>query len=491
MTFCGLDIGTTCCKGVLFSEKGEALASSSYDSDLIRDGQDTYISIQKIRENVGKVLSDLSSRYSIDVIAVSSLGESFVILDKEDRVIFSPMLYTDVRGCKEAEEYAALCGYEKTLAKTGTVPNGLFSFYKLLWIKKHLPDVYANVSHILLVQDFVSYILSGERCIDLSLCSRTGMLNVNTLQLDREMLYCLELSPETFSKPVQAGTLIGNILPSFAQTYGVNPHCRIAVGAHDQVASALGAGGCQSGVGIDGMGTVECITSIFDKPVDDPRMGREGYPCIPFPGGKYCTYLLNYTGGAALHWYYDFLSYRKPLSADEFYPYFEKRIDTDKATDLLFLPYLRGAATPFQNPYAKGTIVGLTDNTAPGEIYQAILEGTSYEMKLNLETLEGHGRKINRLICTGGGSKSDKWLQIKSNILGIPVSRSDNSQGGACGCAALGALAVGYCRSLEEAIGLFSRPGKEFTPHPDATFLNQYEKYKRLYDALTYCFVKP
>lgn len=490
MTFCGLDVGTTCCKGVLFDERGEILTSASFDNELLIEGGDSYIHVDRVRENVGRVLSAISSKYPIGVVAVSSLGESFVSLDRDDKILYRPMLYTDLRGCEEADEYRQSEDMDALFRTTGTLPHGMYSFYKLLWIKRHHPKIYEKISRVLLIEDYVGYLLTGERMMDFALASRTGMLNVAKRELDEKMLGTLGLDRSVFSKPVPSGTMIGKILPSFAAEFGINPECRVAVGAHDQVASALGAGATGHGVGVDGMGTVECITAIFPEQVTDLQMGREGYPCVPFPGGNFCTYLLNYTGGALFTWYRDFLSVQGKLPSKDFYAKFEDPIDTNRPTDLLVLPYFRGAATPYQNEYATGAIVGLGTNTTAGEVYQAIIEGVSYEMRLNLETMAGHGQKIDRLICTGGGSKSDKWLQIKANILNLPVSRVSTSEGGACGCAILGAVATGFCPDIESASKIFSRPGKTFTPHPNDAYERRYERYLQLYRNLKPLFTK-
>lgn len=486
MTFLGIDAGTTCTKGVLFSEAGEILTVESRDNALLESNGYAYVDVGRIRDNVRDILRSISASYRVSTVAFTSLGESFVALDGEDQPVFPTMLYSDPRGSLEAEETAEAMGEENVFRLTGVMPQSMYSLYKLLFWKKTRPEDFARVRRVFLVGDYLGWMLTGRAAIDRSLAARTGALDVDSCTFSPEMLSLCGLSPDMLPKVCPAGTPLGRISPDAAAELGVDPDCLVVIGSHDQVCSALGSGGIAPGVGVDGMGTVECIVGVFEGQVSDPGMGRMGYPCVPFiKDGAYATYLLNYTCGGLMKWFKSTLMRDVfPDGEDSFYAWCEKGIDTAHASSLLLLPYLRGAATPVNDIMAKGAVVGLTAETTTADLYRAILEGTSYEMRLNLEVMGNYGMKLSRLIATGGCARSDAWLQIKANILGLPVTRVSNVEAGCCGAAMLGAVAAGAFPSLDEAAAVFVKEGKTFLPHPDPSFDRQYAKYKRLYEAV-------
>ena len=483
MTFLGIDAGTTCTKGVLFSESGEILTTESRDNALIsRDGE-TYIDLPLIWENVKSILTAISGGFKIGTVAFTSLGESFAALDGDDNLIFPPMLYSDPRGTEQAARLSRETGDDSIFALTGVVPQGMYSICKLLWWRENRPADYAKVKRVFLVGDYLGYRLTGKAMIDRGLASRTGALDVKNMVFDPGMLAKAGLVPEMFSEVVPAGTVIGTIRPDLAAELGMDPGCLVVAGSHDQICSALGSGGIRDGVGVDGMGTVECIVALFRGQVTNADMGHEGYVCAPFASDDtYATYMFNYTCGGLMKWFKStFCRDKYPEGEESFYAWCEKDMDTAHASDLLLLPYFRGAATPYNDIYAKGAMIGLTCDTTTQDVYRAILEATSYEMRVNLEAMAAFGMKLCELIVTGGCAKSDAWLQIKANILGIPVRRVSNVEAGCCGTAMLGAVAAGVFPDLDAAAKVFVTPGKVFYPHTDASFETQYAKYKKLY----------
>ncbi|MCQ2430820.1 MAG: hypothetical protein MJ192_10885 [Clostridia bacterium] len=483
MTFLGIDAGTTCTKGVLFSESGEILTTESRDNALIEKNGETYIDLPLIWDNVQSILTAVSRDYQIGTVAFTSLGESFAALDENDDLLFPPMLYSDPRGTEQAERLSRELGDDSIFALTGVVPQGMYSICKLLWWRENRPEVYAKIRKVFLVGDYLGYCLTGNAMIDRGLASRTGALDIKNMIFDAGMLATAGLTPDMFSEVVPAGTVIGTIRPELAEQLGMDPGCLVVAGSHDQICSALGSGGIRDGVGVDGMGTVECIVALFRGQVTDAGMGREGYVCAPFAAdGTYATYMFNYTCGGLMKWFKSTLCRDLyPEGEDSFYAWCEKDIDTAHASGLLLLPYFRGAATPYNDIFAKGAMIGLTCDTTPQDVYRAVLEATSYEMRVNLEAMSAFGMRLDELIVTGGCARSDAWLQIKANILGIPVRRVSNVEAGCCGTAMLGAVAAGVFPDLDAAAGVFVTPGKVFYPQKDESFEKQYEKYKKLY----------
>ena len=210
------------------------------------------------------------------------------------------------------------------------------------------------------------------------------------------------------------------------------------------------------------MGTVECITAVFEKAPESLAFGKMGYCVVPFLQNLYCTYMFNYTSNTVVNWFRrDILHGYKGEEREQF-AYLEKNLPA--ATDVLLLPYFAGAATPYQDRNAKGAFVNLTKETTDLDLYRAILEGTSFEMRVNLESVLLFGISVKEITVTGGGANSAPWLQIKSDVLGLNVKTLRSSEGGLCGCAMLSAVALGACKDLENSRGVFVQHEDEYTP---------------------------
>lgn len=482
MNFLGLDVGTTRIKCGVYDESGSLLFLRARDYALGEDERRPCVDVTGLWQTVRALLAEAAEAAPFATVAVSSLGESFALLDGADRLLVPPLLYTDERGREEAE---ALSGQaERIFALSGVFPQSMYSAYKLAWIKARRPALFARAKKVLLVGEYVGYLLTGNRLIDYGLAARTGLFDVRRKRWSEELLALFGLPEAWFAPPAPAGSVVGEVKPALCAALGLPAGCRVVLGSHDQICSALGAGGLEAGVCVDGMGTVECITALYETPSDDLAMGRSGYPAVPYAtGGLYCTYLLNYSCGSTTQWV------KKLMSAfgappDDFFARAEAGFG-EGPTGLLFLPYLGGAATPFQEITARGAILNLGLETSPADLYKGVLEGLCMEMRLNLEETERYGVRPERLIATGGGSNSRVWLQLKADITGLPVFPLVSGEAGICGTALLGAAAA-TGRSLGELAASFVKYGEPLLPRQKEhlAYAPIYEKYKSLYAAV-------
>jgi xylulokinase len=137
-------------------------------------------------------------------------------------------------------------------------------------------------------------------------------------------------------------------------------------------------------------------------------------------------------------------------------------------------------------------VVGLTFNHRAGDFYRALLEGVTYEMNFNLECLAGAGVEVRELRAVGGGAKSDLWLQIKADIMNRKVSALDVDEAGTLGAAILAGTATGVYASLSSAAGRLVKIRKVFHPQPRhrGIYLEQYARYKKMYEAVKHILKK-
>ncbi len=482
MNFLSLDVGTTCCKAQLFNEAGEILFYRAEEYALLERDGEIYVDAEGIRARALTLIRDAAATAHVSSIAVSSLGEAFVLLDGEDNILFPPMLYTDPRGREEAEKLEADFGADGYYAITGVTAHPMYSLPKLMYIKNRYPELYAAADKVLLICDYIGYLLTGERVIDYALASRTGALDIRRRAFSETILSAVDIPVTLFSRPAEPGCVVGPVLPQMAESLGLPADCVLVLGAHDQICAAIGAGVFRAGEAADGMGTVECVTPVFRDAPTDPGFGRCGYPTVPFPGGLYCTYITNYSSGSLVNWYRRDIMHGYSGREESFFAYMSSRLP--ESTELLCLPYFVGNVNPYQDLEAKGALVGLTLRTTDAEIYRAILEGTSMEMRLNLATAATFGIEVGEAVATGGGANSADWLRIKADVTGLSLSTLRSSEGGLCGCAMLQAVALGVCRDLDEAKKIFVRIRDRYTPAGGDPYAEKYARYARLYPAI-------
>lgn len=464
----GLDIGTTGCKISLYQENGDFICKEYREYSSIRDANRQEIDPQEVWDSVKSVLQAAASRVAhIDAIGVTSFGESFVLLDKNDNILLPAMLYTDKRGSEEAD----LFDPELITKTVGVKPHGMFSLPKLMWVKKHLPDIYAKTARILLFQDFIIYKLTGVQQIDYSLACRTMAFDISHKCWSKEIFEQAGIDVEKMSRLVRCGTPAGiATLDCIRGTVIVN-------GCHDQLAAVIGAGVMEETSAVDGTGTVECITPVFHRIPSENTFYSCGYAIEPHisPDSYICP-AFSFTGGAALKWY------RDTFFPEKSYAELDSEVGTDP-TGILIMPHFAGAATPYMDENSKAAFYGITLSTTPSDLYRAIMEGVTYEMMLNLEHLENAGIHIHSLYATGGGANSSIWLQIKADALGREITALDAPEVGAQGTAMLAAVAVGAAKDIAHAIKIFVRKGKTYFPDPQKTkqYQEYYQKYKQIY----------
>ena len=478
----GLDIGTTGCKLTVFDESGEYLAKAYRDYPVRRAVSGHEIDVGAIMESVYAVLGEMAGKYpDLGGIGVTSFGETFVMTDSAGKPLHPAMLYTDPRG---AEECALLCeklGADRIARITGAAPHEMYSVSKMMWLKKHRPEVYAAAKRVHLIGDFVVWHLTRQAQIDYSLAARTMAFDITALSWSEEILEAAGISPSLMGRPVPAGTAAGTVTPAAAQRTGLRRDCIIVSVSHDQVAAAVGAGAFDGSVAVDGAGTVECLTPIYDSLPDLDVMRKGYFSVVPYVvPGKYVAYAFSYTGGALIQWCME------TFCRNETYDSMESSCWRENPTGLLVLPHFAGAATPYMDTGSRGAVLGLTTATTAAEIYRACMEGVAYEMRVNYDALAGSGVRFAKLHATGGGARSTVWMQMKADVLNCPVTALKTADAGTVGSAMLTGIAAGLFRDLPDAAAHMVRETETFYPRMELheKYMAVYERYRRVYSAV-------
>ena len=492
MKIAGLDIGTTGCKLTVFDEQGQDLGKAYRDYPVRRQVSGHEIDISVVMDSVYAVIGEMVTQYpDIGGIGITSFGETFVMTDAQGTPLHTAMLYTDPRGAEECAQLVETLGADRIARISGLAPHEMYSVCKIMWLKKHQPEVYQQARHIFLIGDYVAWHLTGVAQIDYSLATRSMAFDIGKLTWSEEILDAAGIDIFLLSKPVPTGTVAGCVTKAAAEKTGLNPDCQIVTVSHDQVAAAVGAGAFDGETAVDGAGTVECLTPIYDSLPDISVMSKGYFSVVPYViPGKYVAYAFSYTGGALIQWCVNTFAKAEQEKAKEqgvsVNTYLEQQYNKQEPTGLLVLPHFAGAATPYMDTGSKGAILGLTAGTTLSEIYRACMEGVAYEMRLNYDALAASGIHFTKLHATGGGAKSKVWMQMKADILNLPILSLKTTDAGTVGSAMLTGVTVGVFRDLAEAAAVMVRQRETYLPDPKRheQYMRIYERYRKVYQAV-------
>ncbi len=477
----GIDIGGTGCKCVAFSDQGQQLALS-YEEYPLAAGTVNLppeILCQSGFRVIRACADKLSDKENIAAITVSSFGESFAALDADGNPLDDIRMYF---GDSESAAFDALLervGAEKFINICRILPDSSYSLAKMLYAKAIAPR---PVWKFLFIAGFLCYRLSGKVATDATLACRSLLYDVKNGCWSEELLKESGIRADQLPEVVQPGTVLGRILPEIAARLGLPESVLVVIGSHDQIVNALGAGVQCVGDAVDTSGTCECITPLFADIPESLDFQRDNFACVPYlEGSGYVTYAYNISAGSVVRWYRDALAYHMKEEGKSVYDVLNEACP-GQPTNLMVLPFLQGmGGTPDVNPNMTGVIAGLTAQTRLPDIYRALLEGITFEMRYNQEKLAQNGVTIQRLLACGGGARSKVWLQIKADILGCNIIPTQTEETGAMGSAILGFAAVQGYSPLEIA-PRFWKYGKPIRPNDvnREIYSRRYTLYKQL-----------
>lgn len=492
--FIGFDLGTTNCKAIVLSENGAVLGAATREYPILSSQpgyaeQDASLVWQLAKEVLREAIMR-SGVKEVKAISLSVQGDAVIPVDKKLNPLFPALLGMDYRSLPQTRRCEESFGAQELFKQTGMRPHPMNSLTKILWLKEERPDIFGKTWKFMTYADFLLGKLGAEPVIDQTMASRTMAFDLLQKDWSKPILDQLDIPVDKFSRPVPSGTAAGKINPKVQEELGLADAPLLVTGGHDQTCAALGAGVIKEGIGIDSTGTAEVLFTAFAQPFRSEEMFRAYYPCyIHAKPDMYCSFSLNHTGGVVYQWFRDQFcgeekkeAQRRGLSAYELI----NEAMPPRPTSLYFIPHFKGSGSPTCDLEAKGTVFGLTLTTTKGEIARAILEGLTYELRLNLETMQQAGIKINELIAVGGGAKSPRWLKMKTNITGRPIKILKNKDAAPVGAGILAGVGCGHYRGFEEAVDTMVEVERIYEPDPAVhrVYEEQYEVYRRLYTAV-------
>jgi xylulokinase len=469
----GLDVGTSGCKAIVFDDGWNLKSIAARRYDLIRIGEDGYeLEAQTVWAALREAIIEAHARAGVqtDAVAVSAIGDVIIPLGASGEPVRPCILDFDPRGKDEIRAFAADFGPDRLYQTTGMPPIHINSLAKILWLQRHEPDTCRRVRRWATFEDYILEKLGAPPAASWSMAARTMLFDIRRKAWSPEILAAASLRETGLPRTVPSGEVVFRLDAAAAASLGFAPGAAVCSGGHDVVCAAVGAGldVLDRRTALDIMGTMEVLIVLTEEPNLGPAAMKHLYPSYP-AWREYLSLSLSLTSGSVVDWYRGLFRGTHGAGEDgEVYRELLKDVDSGKPGELLLVPHFSGVCNPVFDPDARGMLYGLSLNTGRRELAQAVLEGLCYDLKAHVRGFREAGVPIERLRVVGGGSSSDAWLQLKANITGLEMIRTDIREASAMGAAALCGKAVGAVDNPYAAAGLMALKETRFSPEPEA-----------------------
>lgn len=478
MLYVGIDLGTSAVKLLLMDEKGDIknIVSKEYPLYFPNPGwseqkpEDWYSGVM---EGLKELIKD-SDKSSIAGISFGGQMHGLVILDENDNVIRPAILWNDGRTQEETDYLNNVIGKEKLSEYTANIAFAGFTAPKILWVKKNEPDNFGKIKKIMLPKDYIAYKLTGVNSTDVSDASGMLLMDVKNRCWSKEMCDICGITVDMLPKLYESYECIGTVKKDIADELGIPDTCKVAAGAGDNAAAAVGTGT----VG-DNMCNISLGTSgtIF---ISSKSFGVDKYNALhsfAHADGRYHLMGCMLSAASCNKWWMDEIIGTKDYGKEQ------EPITALGENHVYFLPYLMGERSPHNNPNARATFIGMTMDTTRADMTQAVLEGVAFALRDSLEVAKSLGIKLERTKICGGGAKSPLWKKIIANVLNLKVDVIESEEGPALGGAMLAAVANGEYASVEEAASRIVKITDTVEPDPALTakYEERYNQFKQIY----------
>lgn len=493
MSFLGLDVGTTCCKAAICSDTGEILSRSYKQNDLFISRDRFELDPLQLWKScvsvIKKAVEKKKSSDDIEAMSICTIGEATCPISSHGEPLHNIILHVDKRGNEFTKDIEKRIGKERIYSITGQIPSHIYTIFKILWYRKYMEDLYSRVHKFVLLEDYILHKMGFSFFISHSLASRTSAFDIRKKQWSQEILEYLDIDKELLSEPVPTGYCVGSLNNSIAGSLGLKGGVKVFSGCHDFMSATLGAGVLRPGVALDNIGTFEGLGIVSEDFILNKGLLEGNISVNCFVDNKYLYIGYISSSGSALKWFRDaFCKTEMENGIKEGVDAYELILEKmpEMPTNLLFLPHLVGSGTPSLDPSSKGALIGITLDINKSDMVKSILEGTSYEFKINIDLFKTAGLNISSMNASGGGAKSKKWLQIKADIYDTEINKIGEQETGCLGLAMICARSLGIYASYEDCVRNMVRKVRRFFPNREYTkkYRTLYNLYRQLYPKL-------
>ena len=481
----GMDVGTGGTRAVLVDHHGRVAASAAVEHAPFRsphpgwaeqDPEDWWRAAQvAIRE----VLAEAGSP-PIEGVGLTGQMHGAVMLDAEGEVLRPSLIWCDQRTDEECDWLHAKIGRERLIELTANPALPNFTLTKLLWVRKHEPEVFARIAHVLCPKDYVRYRLTGTYAMDVQEASGTLLLDVAHRRWSSEVARIAGIPQSWLPELFESQEVCATISEGGAGDTGLKAGTPVVAGAGDQGAGAVGMGILAPGSVSATIGTSGVVFAATAAPTRDP-LGRLHTFCHAVPG-RWHVMGVTQAAGLSLRWL------RDTIAPDEDYGTLTAgAAEVPAGSDgLLWTPYLLGERTPHLDSTARAAFVGLTAGHTQAHLVRAVLEGVAYSLKDTFTLFAELGIPVKGVRLGGGGARGLLWREIQAAVYSYTADVLVAEEGGAFGAALLAGVGAGVWPDLEAACGQAIEVAQRIEPDAKAVqrYSKGYEAYRKVYPAL-------
>ena len=481
--FIGIDLGTSGVKLILVDETGRIhrQQTESYPIAFPHPGWSEQ-SPEDWWDAVVRGLKTLTD--GIDVSLVKGIGtggqmHGLVALDENDNVIRPAILWNDGRTAADVDYLNNEIGKDVLAERTANIAFAGFTAPKLLWMRREEPENFARIRRICLPKDYLTLKLTGILATDYSDASGMLLLDVKNKDWSDEMLALCSLTREQMPKLMESYEIVGELSKTASEETGLPQTVKVAAGAGDNAAAAVGTGTVKDGDCNLSLGTSGTLFIASDTFGVDPANALHSFA---HASGRYHLMGCMLSAASCNAWLCDNILKTKDYAAEQ------KDITEDKLGNnhVYFLPYLMGERSPINDTNSRGTLIGMTMDTSRADIVQAVLEGVAFALRDSLEVARDLGLTVNRSCLCGGGARSPLWRTILANVLNVTLEIPQTEEGPSMGGAMLAMVGCGLYPTVEaccdDLVHITTRV--EPTPELTARYEARYQQFRKLYPAL-------
>jgi xylulokinase len=475
--FLGIDVGTSGVKAVIIGEDGRVAGQATAPLSVSRP--QPLFSEQAPEDwwhatNKAVTALDADLRRQVRAVGLAGQMHGATLLDAADQPLRPAILWNDGRS---GQECAELENVEPATRKiTANAVQAGFTAPKLLWVRKHEPDIFARTACVLLPKDYVRLCLTGDKASDMSDASGTSWLDVAARRWSGEMLAASGLSEAAMPRLYEGSEVTGRMRQEVADKWGMDA-VPVAAGGGDNAAAAIGVGVVRDGDAFLSLGTSGVAFVATEQLRPDADHGLHAF-CHALPN-LWHQMSVMLSAASCLDWSAELLGLPDVptlLAAAE---------GAETSATPIFLPYLTGERTPHADPHAKGVFFGMTASTGRSEAARAVVDGVAMGLRDGLDVILAAGSKVENFTVVGGGSRSQFWGKLIAAALDRPlVYRENGDVGPALGAARLARIASGEATAQEAcpppAITATVEPETELV----AYFAERQPRFRALYSAL-------
>lgn len=445
--YIGIDLGTSGVKAILLGEQGEVLATRTETLAVSRphplwSEQDPEHWWQATNRAM-KALGEQHSLQGVKALGIAGQMHGATLIDNQQQVLRPAILWNDGRCGEECVLLEASVADSRKI--TGNLMMPGFTAPKLLWVKRHEPEVFAQIDKVLLPKDYLRLRMTGVFASDMSDAAGTMWLDVAKRDWSDKMLDACQLNRAQMPDLYEGSEITGTLKAEVAQAWNM-PAVPVVAGGGDNAAGAVGVGMMDVGQAMLSLGTSGVYFAVSDGFRSKPESAVHSF-CHALPN-RWHLMSVMLSAASCLDW-------AAKLTGLETVPALLAAAEkaNEDAGDVWFLPYLSGERTPHNNPQAKGVFFGLTHQHGPAELARAVLEGVGYALADGMDVVHSCGVTPQSVTLIGGGARSPYWRQMLADISGQTLDyRTGGDVGPALGAARLAQIAMSPEKSLQSLL---------------------------------------